>query len=234
MSETKKSYTLSCPSTFRDAVFALAARQRVNAADIARSVMVLVPAEDIQAYIDPGEPIDSDRDIVVLKSGQSAERPWKRKPRLQVRLPSGLDITFIRKSLNLALAIDCGEINLHVGVRKNIENLGETAACEEISSVSSPMAEALAERDALYEEIERLQATVSALAFDPLPEGITSRAEALHILGFPPRSCPDTRMIKLRFRMLATVHHPDSPCGSHRRMTQLNEAMGLLCRSEKC
>ena len=232
MSETKKSYTLSCPSDFRDAVLALADRKRVNAADIARSVMILVPAGEIDAYADPGEPGLDDRDVVVLKSGQTAGRPWKRKPRLQVRLPSGLSLPFIRKALNMALAVDRGDVRVHVGGSHGARGSTIESVCEDASSVASPVAEVLAERDTLYEEIERLQATVSALAFDPLPGGVTSRAEALHILGFPPRSCPDPRIIKLRFRMLATVHHPDGPCGSHRRMTQLNEAMDLLCRSE--
>ena len=169
MSETKKSYTLSCPSDFRDAVLALADQKRVNAADIARSVMVLVPAEEIEAYADPGEPGLADRDVVILKSGQTAGRPWKRKPRLQVRLPSGLSLPFIRKALNMALAVDRGDVRIQVGGLRGTKGPTMEDVCEDASSVSSPMADVLAERDTLYEEIERLQATVSALAFDPLP-----------------------------------------------------------------
>jgi len=61
-----------------------------------------------------------------------------------------------------------------------------------------------------------------------LPHGIASRSDALHVLGFPPTARPDKRTIRARFRMLATIHHPDSNYGSHDRMSQLNQAMEFL------
>lgn len=242
MPEIKQSYTLSCPSEFRDAILTLARRRRVNAADVARSVMLVVPASTIKAFGDPGEPVQNDRETVVLKSGRAEGRPWRRKPRLQVRLPSGLDIPFIRKALNLALALDTGFLHLHLGPGPREEApppppplpLPEPEPEPEPEiriAVPPPKPDGrdyLAEIHDLHEELEQLRATVSVLAFDPLPGGVTSRAEALHVLGFPPYSDPDTRMIKLRFRMLATVHHPDNPYGSHSRMSQLNAAMDLL------
>ena len=69
---------------------------------------------------------------------------------------------------------------------------------------------------------------VSALSFDPLPDGVRTRADALHVLGFAPESVPRARDVRARFRLLATVHHPDGRYGSHERMSQLNAAMGLL------
>ena len=36
--------------------------------------------------------------------------------------------------------------------------------------------------------------------------------------------------VRERFRQLARVHHPDGAFGDQRRMTQLNEAVGLLTR----
>jgi len=63
-----------------------------------------------------------------------------------------------------------------------------------------------------------------------LPHGVETRADALHVLGFPPNSHPDARELRARFRLLATVHHPDAAQGSHARMSQLNAAMDLLRR----
>lgn len=80
------------------------------------------------------------------------------------------------------------------------------------------------------EELERLRSIISVLSFDPLPRGIRSREDALHILGFPPGSLPDGKVLKIRFRTLATIHQPDSGHGNHVRMSQLNEAMAHLKR----
>ena len=80
------------------------------------------------------------------------------------------------------------------------------------------------------EELERLRAMVSVLSFEPLPQGIHSREEALHVLGFPPGRLPDLGELRARFRMLATIHHPDGVYGSHQRMSQLNAAMDVLRR----
>ena len=88
--------------------------------------------------------------------------------------------------------------------------------------------ETLAKLKEVREELDRLRAIVSVLSFEPLPNGVRTRAEALHVLGFPPDSHPDMRVIRSRFRMLATIHHPDSHYGSNERMSQLNQAMALL------
>ena len=77
-------------------------------------------------------------------------------------------------------------------------------------------------------EIDRLRAAVMSLAFEPLSNGVRTRADALFVLGFPPNARPDQKEIRERFRMLATVHHPDSGYGHHDRMTQLNEALSAL------
>jgi DnaJ-domain-containing protein 1 len=77
-------------------------------------------------------------------------------------------------------------------------------------------------------EIDRLKGAVMALAFEPLTNGVRTSAEALHVLGFPPETRPDQKEIRSRYRMLATVHHPDSGFGHHNRMTQLNEALSVL------
>lgn len=210
----KHSYTVPCASAFRLRVESLAARRQVNVGDLARSVLLVVPAGAVNAFPDPGEPTADDRETVVLKSGPAKGRPWRRKPRLQVRLPPGHEVPVIRKALALALAMDGGELAVRVG---------------EILPVApeKPAREQLRSQD-LADEMERLQTIISVLAFEPLAQGVRTRGDALHILGFPPGADPDSRMLRAKFRMLATIHHPDSLYGSHVRMSQLNQAMDLL------
>jgi len=243
---TKHSYTIPCSSAFRDSVEALADRRGVNVGDMARSVLLVIPLSKIGDFPDPGEPPAEDRELVVLKSGPAKGRPWRRKPRLQVRMAPGFQVQEIRRALGLALAIDQGDLHVHLSesvlapavqpleTQKSVEP--EIAPSRPRSDRRSPgrrnsdkrEAEALKALENAKEEIERLRATVSVLAFDPLEDGVNSRSEALHILGFTPGSWPDARSIRSRFRMLATIHHPDSNHGDHLRMSQLNQAMEIL------
>ncbi|MDA8230866.1 MAG: J domain-containing protein [Magnetospirillum sp.] len=212
----KHSYTIPCSAAFRDAVEALAARRRVNVGDIARSALLAFPAAVIAAHPDPGEPVPGDRETVILKSGPAQGRPWRRKPRLQVRMAPGYDVPFIRRALAIAVALDRGEFEVR------IEPSGHSRG-----HPPEPAGDGRA-LETCREEIERMRAVISVLAFEPLPEGVNTRAEALHVLGFSPASRPDQRAVRARFRMLATIHHPDSLYGSHQRMSQLNRAMELL------
>jgi hypothetical protein len=211
----KHSYTIPCSSDFRDAVMALADKRRVNVADLARSVVLVVNAEEISNYPDPGGPLAGDREIVVLKSGAAKGKPWQRKPRLQVRMAPGYEAVTLRRALGLALSIDIGtvDISLNGGVEQQVEPIVDESLMHEAR-----------------EELDRLRSIISALSFEPLPQGIKSRNDALHILGFPPGSLPDGKSMKSRFRTLASIHHPDSGHGDHDRMSQLNEAMDHLKR----
>lgn len=217
----KHSYTVTCSSAFRDSVDAMASARKVNVGDLARSVMLVVPPQTIEAQPDPGEPPPGDRETVILKSGPAEGRPWRRKPRLQVRMTPGHSIPFIRKALALALLMDKGEIAVRV------DDGRASAKAEEPPPPPGPDPAELARH---VEEVERLRAIIGTLAFDPLPHGVQTREEALHVLGYPPAARPDERALRAKFRMLATIHHPDSSHGSHQRMSQLNAAMDLLKR----
>lgn len=207
---TKRSYTVPCATTFRDAVTTLAHEKGVNVADLARSVVLLLPSETIRAYPDPGDPPRDDRELVILKSGPSAGRPWRRKPRLQVRMGPGYDPVFIRRALAISMAMADGDA---------------TVFLEAPGIIAGGNVEAFKDME---EEIIRLRAVISALSFEPLPNGVTTRQEALHVLGFSPGQNPPMDLIRARFRMMATIHHPDSEHGSHKRMSQINEAMDFL------
>jgi len=204
----KHSYVIPCSSDFREAVQDLADSREVNVGDIARSVMLIVSHEMVAACPDPGEPGPSDRETVILKSGPNKGKPWRRKPRLQARLPKGYKVADIRRALGVALALHMGEI------RVALEDGRAPKSKEKVK--------------ALNDEIERLRAAMSVVALDPLPHGVRNGDEALFVLGFPPGSRPNQTEIKARFRMLATIHHPDAPFGDTRRMSQLNQAMSWL------
>ena len=209
-STRKVSYTIPCASTFRNEVTRLAERRGSNVADLARSALLLVPEEALRRMADPGEPAADDREQTVLKSGPSEGRPWRRKPRLQVRLPTGYEVSTVRRALNLFLFLNRNERQI------------------EISDPNQAKERKVAADRALNEEIGRLKAIISVLSFSPLAGGVRSRMEALHVLGFAPSERPRRDAVRARFRVLATVHHPDGHLGSHQRMSQLNAAMEIL------
>ncbi|MDC0189623.1 J domain-containing protein [Rhodospirillales bacterium] len=207
----KSSYTIPCASSFRDAISALAVSLRGNVADVARSILLTVPEEVIRSIPDPGGPPPGDREQTLIKSGPSAGKLWQRKPRIQVRLRSGYDVSTVRRALNIALRINNGSLELKLANPNALSP--ETEPDQKLSG-----------------EVERLKKIISVLAFDPLQEGVSTSEEALHVLGFAPRENPDKATVRARFRTLATIHHPDSHDGSHHRMSQLNTAMQLLCK----
>lgn len=189
-----------------------------NVADLARSVVLVAPAPEIEAFQDPGGPARDDRETVMLKSGSAKGKPWRRKPRLQVRMAAGFTVETIRKALALALAIERGHMS--VGVES------ESDKSADLMKQSAQDAQL---RDN-YDEMERLRNVVQALHFEPLPAGVKTREQALYVLGFQPGSIPDTAALRMRFRRMATVYHPDGKDGCHERMSQLNAAMELLRR----
>ena len=206
----KISYTVPCASSFRDAVMQLAERRQSNVADLARSALLLLPEDVLRQIPDPGEPAAGDREQTVLKSGPSAGRPWRRKPRLQVRLPAGYAVPTVRRALNLLLFLSRNEREI------------------DIHDPAQAKQQQQSQDHAFTEEIERLQTIVSVLSFNPLTGGVRSRMGALHVLGFAPSSRPNRSEIRARFRALAAVHHPDGNYGDHQRMSQLNAAMEIL------
>ena len=219
----KHSYTVPCSSAFREAVEALAEQRQVNVGDLARSVLLVVPAEQVEQFPDPGEPPSHDRETVILKSGPAEGRPWRRKPRLQVRMPPGHAIPFIRRALGLALSLADGRLAVSIS--------DPSAPVQR--SAPEPLPAPIVEAEPAADELDRLRAIISTLAFDPLPDGIRSRSDALHVLGFQPGARPDSRTVRAKFRLLATIHHPDSDHGDHQRMSQLNQAMALLRNGEE-
>lgn len=214
----KQSYTVPCSSRFRDEVTKLALAKHCNVADLARSVALVVPLDIINAYPDPGEPERGDRETVVLKSGASKGKPWRRKPRLQVRMGPGFALETIRKSLSLAIAIEHGYMDV------GVESESDKSQAEQHRDTETKLM-----RDAL-EELERLRNTVAVLQGETLANGVVTRVQALYVLGFAPGSIPDQSALRSRFRRMATVYHPDGKDGSHEHMSQLNAAMEILRR----
>ena len=217
----KTSYTIPCSSAFRNAINALAASRQVNVADLARSILLVIPETAIREVPDPGGPPPEDREEATLKSGPSAGKLWRRKPRLQVRLSAGYNATIVRRALNLALKLHQGELS------PKLEKARPDTGAIEMQKPTEPR-EPPQPSPALQEEVDRLQSVVSALMFEPLEEGVTTRADARHVMGFAPSDRPDKATVRARFRKLAAIHHPDGNYGSHQRMSQLNAAMDLL------
>ncbi len=214
----KVSYTVPCSSSFRDSVISLAESKNCNVADIARSIVLAMPEDVVFSFPDPGEPARDDRESIILKSGKSKGKPWRRKPRLQVRLSPGFDSVTIRRALALGLAVHFGRMKMEI----------QTPSQHQSREMEAEAQTALL-RDT-HDELDRLKKVVTAITFDPLKGGVNSREQALYVLGFPPGLIPDINTIRMRFRRLATVYHPDGKLGSHERMSQLNAAMEQLSR----
>lgn len=67
------------------------------------------------------------------------------------------------------------------------------------------------------------------LSFAPLPDGVRSDADALHVLGMPHTSLGDSEALARRFRAIAPVYHPDTGLpNSHGRMVQVLDARRRL------
>jgi hypothetical protein len=206
------SYIVPCGSVFRDRVSDLAQTRGASVADLARSVLLLLPVAEIEQIEDPGEPARDDREVVLLQSGPSAGRELRRKPRLQLRLPAGYSKPLLRRALKLALDMDDGRALLSVESQEDRRAKVESTQRER----------------ELDDENQFLKKIVEDLAFIPIRDGVSNQDEALHLLGFAPGLIPDSRNVKARYRRLAMVFHPDSPFGDHQRMSQLNEAFDIL------
>lgn len=206
-----RSYVVPCASDFRDEILELAERRGVNAGELARAVLLLMPGEAAQ-FPDPGEPAPGDRETVILKSGANEGKNWRRKPRLQVRLAGGHGPAGIRRALALALAMDQGDYTVRV------EDGRSPSSDQRLKEARS--------------EVTRLRYQVKAMSFEPFEQGIRKRMDALYVLGFPPDATPTTDEIRKRYRKLAAIHHPDSGQGEHRRMSQLNEAVAKLTKAK--
>jgi len=221
--QEKHSYTVTCPLQFRDAVSALVEKHKVNVADLTRPILLAMPDDVIASFPDPGEPEKEDRDEVVLKSGPSQGRPWRRKPRLQVRFPSGARISMIRRTLGLTLATEKNDMKVSFSDGTEDGKLDGKGNGKSGGGMSEPE-----EVMQLRDKNECLRALLSVMSFYLLHEGVTTLEDALYVLGFPLQSKPDISSVKARFRLLATARHPDNDFGNHQRMRQLNKAVGLL------
>ena len=224
---SKQSYTIPCSTIFRDVVIKLAERRSVNVADLARSILLVLPKDIIKNFSDPGEPQPTDREQAILKSGPSKGRPWRRKPRLQVRLTPGYDISFVRRALNLAVFVDNDHYSVSVRRLEVVTTDNFSYADQNIKASNLGAANKLVQDTENYDR-RRLREVISALAFTPRPDGLSNRIDALHVMGFFPSEHPDRNVIRKKFKLLSRIHHPDNNYGSHQRMIQLNAAMDLL------
>jgi hypothetical protein len=227
---SKQSYTIPCSTVFRDVVTELAERRSVNVADLARSILLVLPEDIIKNFSDPGEPQPRDREQAILKSGPSKGRPWRRKPRLQVRLTPGYDISFVRRALNLAVFVDNDHYSvnvrrLEVEILDNFSQVNQNITASQQDVANQLVQDTVKEKN---HERKRMREVISALSFTPLPDGLSNRNDALHVMGFSPSEHPDRNVVRSKFKLLARIHHPDNNYGSHQRMSQLNAAMDLL------
>ena len=136
-----------------------------------------------------------------------------RKPRLQIRLAAKMNEKnnhkLIRKALALAIALEKQEWALSVEstvekkIKKNIETKN-------------------------INRVEELEKGIDKLAFTPLEANCRTLEDACYILGIKASKRPSEKLVRQKFRDLASVFHPDAIKGDHVRMSQINQAMQLF------
>lgn len=201
-----KTYALLCPSRFRDAVLLLADRRRTDPSSVARAALLLVGARELP---DPGEPEPQDRDIQILPRATGKAKVVRRKPRLRLRLPPGLEASEIRRALALALAID-DQQGYQLLTASEVKGFAELA-------------------DRALAKAQEVAVAIDRIAFRPLRDGVKTPRQAAYVMGFLHEWGIDEATVTARFRQLAPVFHPDTgPAANETRMVQLIEARRLL------
>ena len=233
-----QSYVVPCPSGFRDAVIALAERRQATVSDLVHGFLAIAGTALVEAAPDPGDAPPGDREHITLKSGPRQGQVLRRKPRLQLRLRSGLTPVLIRKALGMLLALDQGQLVLDIrrpGQAGSPADADRGRLVDDLAAARTVTEEAwsVARRaqtvaDAARERAAEMETLVRLLAFDPLPQGVRSAADARYVLGFPPAAVLTRETVKARFRMLSQIFHPDKPTGDTARMGQLIDAMRFL------
>ena len=206
----KQSYTIPCSAKFLRDIRSLAAKEKTNIGDLARLAFFLFPLETIRTWQDPGGPPKHDRELVRVRSGPNAGKNMLRKPRIQVRLRGKYSAADIRTALDLALEMK----------KKNIFDLKNLS---DRRWLMSPV-----KSKTLEKELATLKGNLSRLLFTPLEGGVKTRPDALYIFGLHIKSTPNKTTIAGRYKELASIYHPDTSCGSHTHMTQVNQAYQIL------
>lgn len=205
--------SISCSKVFRDEICALAERRGVSVAALLRAVYILLPLHIIEKFDDPGEPTRQERDIVILKSGAQKGQTIHRKPRLQLRLPAELDgknnYSIIRRALAIAIALEKQECEL------SIESTLQQKQRQKLESKTNS-------------RVQELERGIERLAFVPLTSNCRTLEDACYILGIRAGRKPTEKLVRQRFRDLASVFHPDAIKGDNERMSQINQAMRLF------
>ncbi len=236
---TMRSYVVPCSSLFRNAISDIADTRGLTVSDLAMGILTLTDRKDLERFPDPGDAPVGDRDEILLKSGPRSGRVLKRKPRLQLRLPDGYDIPTIRRGLAMVLAMEDGTVR--VSFRSPAASHDPPHRAEPDTSAQDALKrerhhhrqelEAIKRTSAkAQEEREEMRALVNILAFDLLPTGISTVADARYVLGFPPSAALTKQTVKARFRLLSQIYHPDKTTGDTARMGQLIEASRFLER----
>lgn len=216
----KKACSIPCSETFKTKIHTLAEKHSVNPADIIRSILFVFPEEFIQSFEDPGDPLREDREDVTLHSGKHKGKTWKRKPRIQVRIPRSYPVPFLRKALNIALSLQDDNITQLLTSKKIDEEQKEETE-QKIKNLTQ-------EQERLTKEIELLQSVLKNFTKEKENKNIQSIDDALFILGFPPYSSPTAPLIKKKYRDLAILFHPDTGLDNHAMMSKLNDAISFL------
>lgn len=197
-----RQYQVRCRQDLHQAVTEAARRAGTSPAQLVRCALAILPATALEGLSDPGAPRPRD----AIRVGRRLETPL-----LRLRLPAGLTAVTIRRVLGFVVNMAAGR----------------TVPRDAVSAQAQ-------ERDLAAERAqgERLSEALAVLAGEPLKGGVRSRADALHVMRFPPDAKPMRDTVIARFRALAGVLHPDAGLVDHHGvMAQLLDARRILMQA---
>ncbi|CAK0776136.1 putative Molecular chaperone DnaJ [Azospirillaceae bacterium] len=204
-------YTIPCPSDFRASILDLHEKTGVDLTALIRMALNVTHADYFHSITDPGEP-DSDDYVLMEEIGRSGgRRSFRSKPTLTVHYARGWRVSTLRHALAVALSLSTPPRTV----------AASSLRVEELEIV----------KEKLEQQLQDCRSTLEVLSFQLLPNGVKTQREAAHVMGFPNTIGLTSEDVTKRFRLLASVYHPDKGIlGCAERLGQVVEARNILRR----
>ena len=177
----RHNHTIYCSEDFKSRVVAVCEATDMSPADLVKAVFLFSEIKDFNNII-LGE-TDNLREQILIKSGVNVGKIVSRKPRIQIILPFKTSPDVLKKAL--ALATQAKLKLAHVEDIKKMQSFSKKTMVSDIDPI------------------------VKGIQPDMI-DTITTFRDALHILGFSPRTKATKLEIKARYRTLLKAYHSDT------------------------
>ena len=177
----RHNHTIYCSEGFKSRVVAVCDATDMSPADLVKAVFLFSDIKDFNDII-LGE-TNNVREHVLVKSGINAGKTISRKPRIQIILPFKISPDVLKKALTLATQ-----------PKLKLANVEDTKKMQLFSKKTM-----ISDNNPIIKGIQ-----------PDMIDKITTIRDALHILGFAPRTKATKLEIKVRYRALLKAYHSDT------------------------